>query len=354
MENETLRKQAPDQGHGRTETLVHGGEATGSGPDADLETISERWRQEKRQLKAQIERLERAVEEKSEEPSKSWANERAALETEVSRLQHAVGELIERSNNPIRATMSVREDLQVKLNAAIHAKERAVSESLHAKTAWETEKARMNAEVEQLRLMVQGKFPRSKFVADSRSKESKESKEKELEGRIAALQKELDQERAAVKVQIQKLERQVVTESRQVKELEGRIASLQKELDLERAPAKHQIQRPENQVAEPRQVKELEGRIASLQKELDQERASAKHQIQRPEHQVSEPRQVSESRGGVETEMNRVQEQIAEITKKINDPATELSTVIRKNVELETLNAYLRGMQFSLGNGKGR
>jgi hypothetical protein len=56
----------------------------------------------------------------------------------------------------------------------------------------------------------------------------------------------------------------------------------------------------------------------------------------------------------VETEMNRVQEQIAEITKKINDPATELSTVIRKNVELETLNAYLRGMQFSLGNGKGR
>ena len=309
MENETRQKQAPGQGHSRIETMIHEDDPGSSGPEVDLESISERWRQEKRQLKAEIERLERAAAEKTPDTSKSWETEKAALETEVSRLQHAVGELIERSNNPKRASMSAHDDLQVKLNAAIHAKERALSEYQREKAAWESEKTRMNAEAEQLRLMVQGKFPRAKHVVESRSKDAKESREKELEARIAAIQKELDQERSS---------------------------------------AKHQIQRLERQISESHQGKELEARITALQRELDHERSSAKHQPQKQERPASEPSP------GVDAEMNRVQMQIAEITKKINDPATELSTVIRKNVELETLNAYLRGMQFSQGNGKGR
>jgi hypothetical protein len=201
----------------------------------------------------------------NQEAAKAWESEKAALTTEVSRLQHAIGELIERANNPKRTSVSVRDDLQVQLNSANREKERDRATFLHERTAWEEEKARMIAEMEQLRLTAQGKFPRLKLPVDNRAKE------KELEGRIAAMQKEIELERASAKLQIQMLERQ-----------------------------------------------------------------------------------ISESRQAVETEADRVRKLTSEITIKINDPATELSTVIRKNVELAELNSYLKGMQYYLGKCKGR
>ena len=47
-------------------------------------------------------------------------------------------------------------------------------------------------------------------------------------------------------------------------------------------------------------------------------------------------------------EMERVQGLIKEISALIEDPATELSTVIRKNVERAELESYLKGIRFAL------
>jgi DNA repair exonuclease SbcCD ATPase subunit len=55
----------------------------------------------------------------------------------------------------------------------------------------------------------------------------------------------------------------------------------------------------------------------------------------------------------VDAEVARVQEMIAGIARLIDNPETELSTVIRKNVERAELDAYLKGILFSLGRGKG-
>ena len=44
---------------------------------------------------------------------------------------------------------------------------------------------------------------------------------------------------------------------------------------------------------------------------------------------------------------------ITGIARLIDDPETELSTVIRKNVERAELDAYLKGILFSLGRGRG-
>jgi hypothetical protein len=55
----------------------------------------------------------------------------------------------------------------------------------------------------------------------------------------------------------------------------------------------------------------------------------------------------------IDAEVNRIQDMIAGIAKLIDDPETELSTVIRKNVERAELDAYLRGILFSLGRGPG-
>jgi hypothetical protein len=42
----------------------------------------------------------------------------------------------------------------------------------------------------------------------------------------------------------------------------------------------------------------------------------------------------------------RVQARLAEVTAIIDDPATELSVVIRKNVEKLELEAYLKGLRY--------
>jgi hypothetical protein len=54
----------------------------------------------------------------------------------------------------------------------------------------------------------------------------------------------------------------------------------------------------------------------------------------------------------MDAEVARVGSLITEIAKIIDDPDTELSTVIRKNVERAELDAYLKGILFSQGSGK--
>jgi exonuclease VII large subunit len=50
-------------------------------------------------------------------------------------------------------------------------------------------------------------------------------------------------------------------------------------------------------------------------------------------------------------EIQRVENLIREISAVIEDPAAELSTVIRKNVERAELESYLKGIRFALNGG---
>ena len=66
---------------------------------------------------------------------------------------------------------------------------------------------------------------------------------------------------------------------------------------------------------------------------------------------------AKESSGGtssdsISQELTRVESIIRDIVGLIDDPATELSTVIRKNVEKAELDAYLKGILFSTGRNQ--
>jgi hypothetical protein len=65
----------------------------------------------------------------------------------------------------------------------------------------------------------------------------------------------------------------------------------------------------------------------------------------------SKTAQVDEAK--MDVEVSRIQGLITDISKLIDDPATEFSTAIRKNVERAEFDAYLKGILFSLGRGKG-
>jgi hypothetical protein len=54
----------------------------------------------------------------------------------------------------------------------------------------------------------------------------------------------------------------------------------------------------------------------------------------------------------ITAEIARVEKLIGEIITVIDNPDTELSTVIRKNVEKAELDSYLKGILFSLGRSQ--
>jgi len=61
---------------------------------------------------------------------------------------------------------------------------------------------------------------------------------------------------------------------------------------------------------------------------------------------------VSLNSQAVTTEIGRVQSLIKDISTVIEDPATELTAIIRKNVERAELESYLRGIRFAIQSSK--
>ena len=61
---------------------------------------------------------------------------------------------------------------------------------------------------------------------------------------------------------------------------------------------------------------------------------------------------VSLNSQAVTTEIGRVQRLIKDISTVIEDPATELTAIIRKNVERAELESYLRGIRFAIQSSK--
>jgi len=97
------------------------------------------------------------------------------------------------------------------------------------------------------------------------------------------------------------------------------------------------------------QKTQLAQELQSASSLLEAERARLSQQIKG---------QKAEDEGGVDkaaidAEVARIEDMIRQIVALIDDSATDLSTVIRKNVEKAELDAYLKGILFALGRGTG-
>jgi hypothetical protein len=356
MEKDSPRKQTVEEVQRQCDAKLREAKRQRSLLEAELESVSERWRTERRRLNAEVDRLESALteardsrkktvgvkpesgidpldvakiqsaaDEKVRKAAKIWEGEREKLLKEVSRLQRAVGDLIERSNNPLRASQPIREELETKLTTAVRARERVETGFLREKALWDEEKLRMTGELIRLRHSTsQGKTLKGKMGVDDRSKE--------LEMRIGALQKELDQERAEWRIQVQQLERRLA-DTRQsvntevVDQLRRQYDDRIQEMILQKTQLTEELKRASV-------LLESEGgRFITASGTADTSRAGDSDAIR--------------------AEVDRVQKMIQELGKRIEDPSTDLSTVIRKNVERAELNAYLKGIQYSTGNSRG-
>jgi hypothetical protein len=318
--------------------------------EAELESASERWRTERRQLNAEVDRLEAALadakgtgkkpigtkpdrgidplgvaktdaaaDDKTRKASKSWEAERETLLKEVSRLQRAVGDLLERANNPMRSGIPMREDLETKLTLALRAKEKTESVYLREKALWDEDKLRMTGEIIRLR-------NHSALSNATKGKLSVDERAKELEIRVSAMQKEMDRERAEWRLQIQQMERRLSETHQSVNS--DVVDQLRRQYDD--------------------RIQEIILQKTQLTDELT--RASALLESKRGRFMTATE---SGNADAVSAEVARVQTMILELGKRIDDPTTDLSTVIRKNVERAELTAYLKGIQYSTGDNKG-
>jgi hypothetical protein len=243
--------------------------------------------------------------------------ERDRLLKEISRLQRAVGDLIERSNNPLRASMPLREELEGKIAEANRVRERIEAGYLREKASWDEEKLRLTAELIKARSATQSKTVKGKIGSEERATE--------LENRISSMQKEVERERGEWRTQIQQLERRLAETQNSVN------TDTVEQLRSQYEDRFQEIIQQKTQLAD-------ELKVASALLDSERHRSASAS--------------TSDNSPALQSEVDRVQKLIADIGKKIDDPATDLSMVIRKNVERAELNAYLRGIHFTMGSAR--
>ena len=358
---------------------------------------------------AGADKLEEAAEERLKIATQEWEAERTKLKSQINRLEGAVAEAIARASNPMRATQSVKEQFEAELNRVAKEKTDIEQAFLRKKTEWEQEKLKMTGEMVKLRRAAQimGR-PIPKENAPELN-----PKVRDIEDQLKENLAKWNSERERLAAQIQKLEeasRQWDTERRQLNDHAGQLqqafmqaqAKVQsyeiaarspnpseirvEELRREKDGIQRQLQDARN--AWDAERSRLNSQVERLQQQLQRvadrhERVSnevvdqLRHQYEQRIHEAiqqktqlalqlqsastlleSERTRLSAaqtgSRGGLDTEgiaaeVSRVEGLITQIIAVIDDPDTDLSTVIRKNVEKAELDAYLRGILFSLG-----
>jgi chromosome segregation ATPase len=407
MDKEILRKQVFDEIHAQFESKLRESKRQKSQVEAELESASERWRAERRRLNSEIDRLETAVadakeskkraaskggpvvdpaeiariqasaEEKFAKAEQEWQTERGDMKKEVARLERAIAELLERSNNPLRRSAAATDRLQSEAEGAKREADGAKRESETAKR----EKQQVEEEFRRAQLAWEEEFrsaqnaweeERKKLAASSKGeRELKkaqadwEAERKELKAESSKLVTEIDKLRAEInrlREESATLKRQAEQSAAQSSEHESSssaIADQLREALQERNFLKQQLQAANEAVQSKRtmhseEIAALEKQITLLEEDLERERSE---RANAPAAAATFVASATAANGSddkaLQGEIQRIESMIADINRLIDDPSCELSTVIRKNVERAELDAYLKGIFFSIGQAKG-
>jgi hypothetical protein len=128
--------------------------------------------------------------------------------------------------------------------------------------------------------------------------------------------------------------------------LYDRIAANERALDIARAAC---IERADEYAELQRQIDETRQSNAQLQLELQQAVAELNSHSAADGKDEGESAAHREIAAIVHSEVIRVLSQLEQIDKALSDPATEMGTEIRLKREQAELQAYLKGLRYSLG-----
>ena len=362
-----------------------------------------------------VARIQDAADQKLKKAATEWEAERRGLQSQIVRLEIAVAEAIERSNNPMRATQAVREQFEAQLNQIARERTELEQALLRGKTEWEQEKLKMTGEMLKLRRAAQmmGKpvprddtpgvkaktkdiehqlesslakwnHERETLLAEIERLETASQRwgteRRELNDHAGQLQQAFVQAQAKIQTYEAAARTGTGTEVK-VEELEKQKDALDQVFrdardawDSERRRLISQVERLEQQLQRVSKEEGISSEVVDqLRKQYElkiqeaiEQKTQLAQQLQNASALLESERarltteiiQAKDSSGGVNSdaiskELTRVEAMIRDIVELIDDPATELSTVIRKNVEKAELDAYLKGILFSTAGGRG-
>src|SRR5262245_18001999 len=152
------------------------------------------------------------------------------MQTEISRLESSIAELLERTNNPLRAAQPITDQLEAKLAEALRKKDQIENWFRRQKEAWEEEKQKLIANAAKpQRVEAPGKGPKSPQKAPPSPKD---------DTRITELRNSLNEankSRKSIEQFFQKMKSEWELESARLRE---QVSKLQAELAA--APSKLQ------------------------------------------------------------------------------------------------------------------
>ena len=362
------------------------------GANEKLQLATKDWEEERARLKSQINRLEGAVAdaiERSSNPMRATQSVKEQFEAELDRVakektdveQAFLRARTEWEQNSLKMTgemVKLRRAAQIMGHAVpredtpeVNPKVRALEDELkqsHAKWStereklvseiqkweassrqWETERRQLNDHAGQLQeayVQAQAKIQGYEVAAragnqyDSKLSELKQQKES-LERQLQNARNEWTAERLRLNSEIDRRDQQI---QRIATDKEGVSSEVVEQL------RKQYEQRLQEAI---QQKTQLAQELQNASQMLETERARLSAEIGNAEKSPPAKGVDSLDRDAISAEVARVEKQIKEIAALIDNPETELSTVIRKNVEKAELGAYLKGILYSLGRGKG-
>jgi hypothetical protein len=145
-------------------------------------------------------------------------------------------------------------------------------------------------------------------------------------------------------------------------EYEKKIADLTSDWSAERQRLQHELERATQAGLQwEEQRAHLNSELENTRKEAAQaiaeaelQKAEAKAESEKARTALSAPPEPPFHSEHLLGEVERVEGAIKRISAIIDDPATELSSVIRKNVERAELEAYLKGIRFAITGPNGK
>ncbi len=353
MDKELSRRQIVEEVQAQYEKKLREAKQQKSQAEEELETASERWRNERRKLNAEIDRLEGALaeakapskrkgatatgveaeeiakiktaaEERFNTASGEWKSERTHLESQVSRLEEALVEALERSSNPIRSVQPIKENFERQLSQSERDRIDLEQEYLRAKAVWDEEKKKLTGELIKLRRM----SPKALEVKEKieRLHGRKESVE---ETRIKELEEKLEQ----ANTEIQKYHQASLRAKEETKSLNIRIAQLQE------APAARKLTELAHSEDFTKEREDLESQIRRLKRQVTEAKDDARTEFETRLERAARERiavedQLAASTQKWETERRQFTSKIAELERSADASQASADKLARLQKQL--------------------
>jgi len=245
----------------------------------------------------------------------------------------------------------------MKLSGVSDEKAQLEEELRVAESNWNTERNSLRSEMKQSREELLSRFETEteQLKADFEDRLLKSTADTEAAAEFRFAEKfaaaNQDFQRREQEIQAttgQRLEKTTNEFAAERREFQQRIATLEEEIACSKNMVQQVIPTPLSRELEAK-LEEVMGEKARLAEELQEANARRNAEGQRLETMQAARGDTRDVSDAVKAEIACIESREREISGKIEDPSTDLATQIRFNRERSELEAYLKGLRYSLG-----